>query len=103
MQLHPLSFFFLGFARNLSEGTNASYTEYVATRWYRSPELLLGYACHLFSFVQQSGHYTDTLVVISHCHTLPSLLTQPLHLRWQGSLWEGSGHVVSGLHLRRAE
>ncbi|KAM7013289.1 cyclin-dependent kinase-like 5 isoform 5-T6 [Tautogolabrus adspersus] len=31
-----------GFARNLSEGTDANYTEYVATRWYRSPELLLG-------------------------------------------------------------
>ncbi|XP_063306253.1 cyclin-dependent kinase-like 5 isoform X1 [Pelobates fuscus] len=31
-----------GFARNLSEGSNANYTEYVATRWYRSPELLLG-------------------------------------------------------------
>lgn len=34
---HPL-----GFARNLSEGSDANYTEYVATRWYRSPELLLG-------------------------------------------------------------
>lgn len=32
-----------GFARNLSEGNNANYTEYVATRWYRSPELLLGW------------------------------------------------------------
>ncbi|KFQ88219.1 Cyclin-dependent kinase-like 5, partial [Phoenicopterus ruber ruber] len=32
----------IGFARNLSEGSNANYTEYVATRWYRSPELLLG-------------------------------------------------------------
>uniref|UniRef100_A0A674PFP1 Cyclin-dependent kinase-like 5 n=1 Tax=Takifugu rubripes TaxID=31033 RepID=A0A674PFP1_TAKRU len=31
-----------GFARSLSEGTDANYTEYVATRWYRSPELLLG-------------------------------------------------------------
>lgn len=31
-----------GFARNLAEGTDANYTEYVATRWYRSPELLLG-------------------------------------------------------------
>ncbi|XP_048458666.1 cyclin-dependent kinase-like 5 isoform X2 [Rhincodon typus] len=31
-----------GFARNLSEGSSANYTEYVATRWYRSPELLLG-------------------------------------------------------------
>lgn len=33
-----------GFARNLSEGSDANYTEYVATRWYRSPELLLGWA-----------------------------------------------------------
>ncbi|XP_073795612.1 cyclin-dependent kinase-like 5 isoform X2 [Danio rerio] len=31
-----------GFARDLSETTDANYTEYVATRWYRSPELLLG-------------------------------------------------------------
>ncbi|XP_062871311.1 cyclin-dependent kinase-like 5 isoform X2 [Trichomycterus rosablanca] len=31
-----------GFARDLSEGTDANYSEYVATRWYRSPELLLG-------------------------------------------------------------
>ncbi|XP_028301338.1 cyclin-dependent kinase-like 5 isoform X2 [Gouania willdenowi] len=31
-----------GFARNLSEGNDSNYTEYVATRWYRSPELLLG-------------------------------------------------------------
>ena len=38
-----------GFARNLSEGTDANYTEYVATRWYRSPELLLGWVClHVF-------------------------------------------------------
>ncbi|KAK2707707.1 cyclin-dependent kinase-like 1 [Artemia franciscana] len=29
-----------GFARNLSP--NESYTDYVATRWYRSPELLVG-------------------------------------------------------------
>lgn len=39
-----------GFARNLSEGTDANYTEYVATRWYRSPELLLGYVRPVFSF-----------------------------------------------------
>jgi len=32
-----------GFARECSKpGENAAYTEYVATRWYRSPELLLG-------------------------------------------------------------
>uniref|UniRef100_A0A3Q1IIU3 Protein kinase domain-containing protein n=1 Tax=Anabas testudineus TaxID=64144 RepID=A0A3Q1IIU3_ANATE len=39
---HFLCFLLPGFARNLSEGTDANYTEYVATRWYRSPELLLG-------------------------------------------------------------
>lgn len=37
-----------GFARSLSEGTDANYTEYVATRWYRSPELLLGYDYYLY-------------------------------------------------------
>ncbi|XP_059396944.1 cyclin-dependent kinase-like 5 isoform X1 [Carassius carassius] len=31
-----------GFARDLSENTDVNYSEYVATRWYRSPELLLG-------------------------------------------------------------
>lgn len=30
-----------GFARHL-EGPNAVYSDYVATRWYRAPELLLG-------------------------------------------------------------
>ena len=29
-----------GFARMISPGEN--YTDYVATRWYRSPELLVG-------------------------------------------------------------
>ncbi|XP_077864308.1 uncharacterized protein LOC100378564 [Saccoglossus kowalevskii] len=33
-----------GFARNLTGSGNANYTDYVATRWYRSPELLLGSA-----------------------------------------------------------
>ena len=31
-----------GFARHLG-GPNTMYSEYVATRWYRPPELLLGY------------------------------------------------------------
>lgn len=31
-----------GFARNLQGPGNGNYTDYVATRWYRSPELLLG-------------------------------------------------------------
>ena len=31
-----------GFARNITHSA-ANYTDYVATRWYRSPELLLGY------------------------------------------------------------
>ncbi|KAJ8028479.1 Cyclin-dependent kinase-like 5 [Holothuria leucospilota] len=31
-----------GFARNINGTGTANYTEYVATRWYRSPELLLG-------------------------------------------------------------
>ena len=30
-----------GFARTLG-GSGANYTDYVATRWYRSPELLVG-------------------------------------------------------------
>ncbi|GFR73214.1 cyclin-dependent kinase-like 5, partial [Elysia marginata] len=31
-----------GFARNIAGGSNGLYTDYVATRWYRSPELLIG-------------------------------------------------------------
>ncbi|XP_013383012.1 cyclin-dependent kinase-like 5 [Lingula anatina] len=31
-----------GFARNMNGHGTANYTDYVATRWYRSPELLLG-------------------------------------------------------------
>lgn len=31
-----------GFARTINGGTTGVYTDYVATRWYRSPELLLG-------------------------------------------------------------
>ncbi|KAJ8308756.1 hypothetical protein KUTeg_013630, partial [Tegillarca granosa] len=31
-----------GFARVLNNGPGAEYTDYVATRWYRSPELLVG-------------------------------------------------------------
>ncbi|CAL1543443.1 unnamed protein product [Lymnaea stagnalis] len=31
-----------GFARNITGGANGLYTDYVATRWYRSPELLIG-------------------------------------------------------------
>jgi len=31
-----------GFARQLKNIDNAEYTEYVATRWYRAPELLVG-------------------------------------------------------------
>ncbi|XP_072040924.1 uncharacterized protein [Amphiura filiformis] len=31
-----------GFARNLGGNGSGNYTDYVATRWYRSPELLLG-------------------------------------------------------------
>ncbi|XP_055894495.1 cyclin-dependent kinase-like 5 isoform X2 [Biomphalaria glabrata] len=31
-----------GFARSITGGTDGLYTDYVATRWYRSPELLIG-------------------------------------------------------------
>jgi cyclin-dependent kinase-like len=31
-----------GFARSITQPNSANYTDYVATRWYRSPELLLG-------------------------------------------------------------
>lgn len=32
-----------------------------------------------------------------------ALITNPLNLWSQGSIWESSGHVVSGLHLRRTK
>jgi cyclin-dependent kinase-like len=31
-----------GFARSLIKEPNVLYTEYVSTRWYRAPELLVG-------------------------------------------------------------
>eukprot|EP00347_Sterkiella_histriomuscorum_P002217 403369020 len=31
-----------GFARNIQKGNSAMYTDYVSTRWYRAPELLVG-------------------------------------------------------------
>lgn len=31
-----------GFARNIKPERNFMYTDYVSTRWYRAPELLLG-------------------------------------------------------------
>ncbi len=31
-----------GFARSLLKNQSAIYTDYVSTRWYRSPELLVG-------------------------------------------------------------
>ena len=34
---------FAGFARAITGSGTAQYTDYVATRWYRAPELLLGY------------------------------------------------------------
>lgn len=89
-----------GFARNLSEGTDANYTEYVATRWYRSPELLLGY---VRGFIHR---------LCSGARSLPGLVSRAVFRRFfhkalplwsQGSLREGGGHVVSGLHPGRAE
>lgn len=35
-----------GFARELSEEKNFLYTDYVSTRWYRAPELLVGDAAY---------------------------------------------------------
>jgi cyclin-dependent kinase-like len=32
-----------GFARTLVKSENARFTDYVSTRWYRAPELLVGY------------------------------------------------------------
>lgn len=31
-----------GFARHLQNSSKAKYTDYVSTRWYRAPELLVG-------------------------------------------------------------
>jgi len=35
-----------GFARELSAAKNFLYTDYVSTRWYRAPELLVGDAAY---------------------------------------------------------
>jgi serine/threonine protein kinase len=39
-----------GFARTINGGSTGVYTDYVATRWYRSPELLLGYVYYIVIF-----------------------------------------------------
>lgn len=31
-----------GFARSIIKGENKEFTDYVSTRWYRAPELLVG-------------------------------------------------------------
>ena len=31
-----------GFARGINQNKNFMYTDYVSTRWYRAPELLIG-------------------------------------------------------------
>ena len=43
-----------GFARTLSSVDYGSLTDYVATRWYRSPELLLGYGLGVCPFGAES-------------------------------------------------
>ena len=35
-----------GFARTMSDRANYQYTDYVSTRWYRAPELLVGDAAY---------------------------------------------------------
>lgn len=64
-----------GFARNLSEGTDANYTEYVATRWYRSPELLLGYVWRFYNLVQSLHWLTYCILLVAIL--APGLNRQP--------------------------
>ena len=35
-----------GFARSIGNGENQKFTDYVSTRWYRAPELLVGYTSY---------------------------------------------------------
>lgn len=53
-----------GFARLLSKTNGAFYTEYVSTRWYRAPELLIG-----------DTHYGKTVDIWAIGCLLPELLT----------------------------
>lgn len=39
-----------GFARNIATRRSSVITGYVATRWYRAPELLLGYSLNVNDF-----------------------------------------------------
>lgn len=76
-----------GFARNLSEGTDANYTEYVATRWYRSPELLLGWVCVCVSVCVQ-----ETMWKTRERDFIPSAVashSQHLFSSSQSSRWVG--------------
>lgn len=73
-----------GFARDLSEGTDANYTEYVATRWYRSPELLLGSVFSLTVCVCMCAR-SPVLPFIVHLkwplHSFPWLMIWDIHVR----------------------
>ena len=59
-----------GFARHLG-GLNTKYSEYVATRWYRPPELLLGYS--------QYGLAVDVWA-LGKQHILDNAFAMTLHL-----------------------
>jgi hypothetical protein len=66
-----------GFARSLHKNGSANYTDYVATRWYRSPELLLG--------LEGSS--------ILHCSIITLVIFQ------QCILWQKGWHLVNWLHF----
>lgn len=46
---HVLKLCDFGFARSLQKSDDSAVTEYVATRWYRAPELLVGTKRHTFA------------------------------------------------------
>lgn len=73
---HLLCYSASGFARNLSEGTDANYTEYVATRWYRSPELLLGWVCmHVRKWIETAKENLSSFVCCKLLSALSLSLT----------------------------
>ncbi|KAL4656503.1 cyclin-dependent kinase-like 5 isoform X1 [Arapaima gigas] len=82
-----------GFARNLSEGDNANYSEYVATRWYRSPELLLGapYGKAVDMCSHLEVELTDGIILLfgqgqGYCRTAQDLFS---HTVEQGTVYCG--------------
>lgn len=60
-----------GFARVLPGNQDAAMTDYVSTRWYRSPELLLGSTCY--------GPEVDIWAIGSNFNSVSFLMNEQMY------------------------